>query len=180
MRVLTGVARATGSSILTTLLACGGSASSPSTPPTAYETRASAHFIFRHTALDTASIAQPAATLESHVGRITGSLAVASMPTVTVTLYADRTALQEAVRSQAGTLPSFASGLVTGVDQIHILSPNLASAWTYERGVTAIVHEFAHTVSLRLNPTIATRGGSGRPSHCTRPGSSSIRAPCLT
>jgi hypothetical protein len=39
--------------------------------------------------------------------------------------------------------------------QIHILSPNLVNVWTYDRAVTSIVHEFAHTVTLRVNPTFA-------------------------
>ena len=54
-----------------------------------------------------------------------------------------------------GTVPAFASGLVTGPGDIHVLSPNLASAWSYANGVTAIVHEFAHCASLRVNPSIA-------------------------
>jgi hypothetical protein len=33
-------------------------------------------------------------------------------------------------------------------------SPNLASRWRYADGVAAIVHEFAHCVSMRVNPGI--------------------------
>ena len=136
--------------------ACGGSGGTgPSPPSTSYAEYTSAHFIFRHTPLDTSTIAQTAATVESNVGRITASLGVADTLRVTVTLYADRAAMQEAVRPVAGTLPSFASGLVTGPDQIHIMSPNLGNVWTYDRAVTSIVHEFAHTVTLRLNPAFA-------------------------
>jgi hypothetical protein len=54
-----------------------------------------------------------------------------------------------------GAIPSFASGLVTGPGAIHVLSPSLSAQWSYESGVTAIVHEFAHCVSLRANPSIA-------------------------
>jgi hypothetical protein len=136
--------------------ACGGNGGTgPSPPSTSYAEYTSAHFIFRHTPLDTSTIAQTAATVESNVGRITASLGAAGALRVTVTLYADRAALQEAVRPVVGTLPSFASGLVTGPDQIHILSPNLVNVWTYDRAVTSIVHEFAHTVTLRVNPTFA-------------------------
>ena len=134
-------------------LGCGGGhATTPSSPSPSYSDYSSAHFTFRYTPLDTATIAQTAATVESNVARITASLGVAGTMRVTVTLYADRAALQEAVRPVVGTLPSFASGLVTGPDQIHILSPNLGN---YNRGVTSIVHEFAHTVALRVNPTFA-------------------------
>ena len=136
------------------VLSCDGATSPSSTSPS-YAEHASAHFVFRYTPLDTSTIAQTAAAVESQVARITASLGVTGTARVTVTLYADRGSLQVAVRPAAGTLPSFASGLVTGADQFHILSPSLASAWTYDRAVTAIVHEFAHTVSLRVNPTIA-------------------------
>jgi hypothetical protein len=154
MRVHGARAHGVIAAVVTALLACGGHATSPSAAVT-YATYGSAHFTFRYTPIDAATVAQTAALVEGQVARITTSLAVTAMPAVTVTLYADRAALQDAVRPSVGTLPSFASGLVTGPDQIHILSPNFSSAWTYERGVTAIVHEFAHTVSLRVSPTIA-------------------------
>ena len=60
-----------------------------------------------------------------------------------------------AVVPLVGNVPSFASGLVTGPGDIHVLSPNLASRWSYAEGVVAIVHEFAHCASTRVNPAIA-------------------------
>ncbi len=119
----------------------------------AFSTHASDHFTVRYTALDTATVAETATTLEGHYARITGDLGVTSQPRVTVTLHVDRASLQEAVRPIVGALPSFASGLVTGPDSIHILSPNLTGQWTYATAVTALVHEFAHCVSLTLNPS---------------------------
>jgi hypothetical protein len=105
--------------------------------------------------MDAASIAAIAAEVEGHHERITADLGVASMPTVTVVLYPDRATLHEAVRPIVGPVPAFAAGLVTGVDRIHVVSPNAAAVWPYEAGVQAVVHEFAHCVSLRLNPGIA-------------------------
>src|SRR5512144_2244605 len=55
--------------------ACGGSGGTgPSPPSSSYTEYSSAHFLFRHTSLDTATIAQTAATVESSVARITASL----------------------------------------------------------------------------------------------------------
>ena len=61
------------------------------------------------------------------------------------------------MRPIVGALPTFASGLGTGPDSIHILSPNLTGQWTYATAVTALVHEFAHCVSLTLNPSFGNR-----------------------
>lgn len=103
--------------------------------------------------MDAASVAQTADAVEAEYDRITGDLGVTQMPIVVVTLYPDLNSLSAAVAPVVGPLPSFATALVTGVDAVHSLSPNLASRWTYRDAVTAIVHEFAHCVSLRLNPS---------------------------
>jgi len=141
-------------------LACLAAASGSSGPPTSpspstsFSTYQSAHLTFRYTAMDAASVVQTAATVEAEFTRITDDLGVTEMPRVVVTLYPNIDALRQAVTPLVGSIPSFASGLVTGVDAVHILSPNLASAWPYRDGVTNIVHEFAHCVSIRLNPSI--------------------------
>jgi hypothetical protein len=74
---------------------------------------------------------------------------------VTVTLYPDQESFRTAVVPLVGSVPSFASGLVSGPAAIHVLSPSLTSRWSYSEGLVAIVHEFAHCVSLNLNPAIA-------------------------
>jgi hypothetical protein len=138
-------------------IACGGASTSPSASPSpvAFATRQSARFTFRYTAIDAPSIAQTAATVENEHDRITADLGVTQMPTVVVTLYPDLDARRQAVSPIVGPLPSFASGLVTGVDAVHIISPNSTAAGSYSAAVTNIVHEFAHCVSLRLNPAFA-------------------------
>jgi hypothetical protein len=136
---------------------CGGAGTEgpagPSTVPTQFAAFTSAHFVFHHTGLDSANVATIAQSVESHHARITADLGVSSMPVVAVYLHPDRRSLQEAVQPLVGTLPSFATGLVTGVDRIHIVSPNAAPVWPYEQALQAVVHEFAHCVSLRLNPS---------------------------
>jgi hypothetical protein len=129
-----------------------GSPMAPAKAAPTFQTFQSPHFAFRHTALDDATIAQTGAAVEGEYGRITVDLAVTQMPQVTVTLYPDVEALRQAVSPIVGAIPTFATGLVTGADAIHILSPSLPANGPYSAAVTNIVHEFAHCVSLRLNP----------------------------
>ena len=159
MEVLRSAARSVRALPLVVALACGSSGTpmGPEAALPAFSTHSSDHFTVRYTALDTATVADTATTLDGHSARITGDLGVTSQPRVTVTLHGDRASLQEAVRPTVGTLPSFASGLVTGPDSIHILSPNLIGQWPYATAVTALVHEFAHCVSLTLNPSFGNR-----------------------
>jgi len=140
--------------------ACGGSdRSSPTAPsPTAvvdFSTYQSTRFSFRFTSIDSSTIAQTAAAVESEVDRILGDIAVTAMPQVTVTLYPSGGALRQGVGNQAGPIPTFATGLVTGPTAIHIISPNVPATWSYADGVTSIVHEFAHCVTLVANPSFA-------------------------
>ena len=136
---------------------CGGSSpAGPSpTPAAVFQQHTSEHFILQFTSIDAASVDETAARIEAEYARIVGDLQPPQMSRVTVFLYPDRASMQDAVRGVVGTLPAFATGLVTGAASIHVLSPNLASAWPYADGVRAIVHEFAHCVSLQVNSTIA-------------------------
>jgi len=113
----------------------------------------SARLTFRYTSIDASTIAHTAALVEAEIDRVTDDLGVTQMPTVTITLYPNVDALRTAMTPLVGFFPSFASGLVTGADAVHILSPNLTEQWAYRDGITNTVHEYAHCVSLRLNPT---------------------------
>ena len=139
------------------LVGCGGGGGNPATPTAAitFASHSSAHFTFRYTPLDAASVSSTAAAIEDHHARILGDLGLVQIPAVTVTLYPDQQSFRAAVVPLVGSVPSFASGLVSGPTAIHVLSPSLASRWSYSEGLTAIVHEFAHCVSLNLNPSIA-------------------------
>jgi hypothetical protein len=133
-------------------VACGGSTVAPAA--SVGGTFTSSHFLFRYTALDGPSISDIAASLEREYSRILTDLAVDAMPTVTVTLYTDHAVLEAATRAAAGVLPPSASGLVTSSTEIHLMSPN-APAWgPYSRMLSNLVHEFAHCVSMRVNPRI--------------------------
>ena len=148
--------RAAGAGLLAvTLAGCGGgAATAPSSPTAAGGTHTSAHFVFHYTALDAANIASIAGTVEAEYARVLADLGVSNMPVVDVTFHADHAALQAAVGPIVGTIPAFASGLVTSSTQIHMISPN-APAVPFAQAVTNVVHEFAHCVSLHIDATFA-------------------------
>jgi hypothetical protein len=118
---------------------------------------ASAHFTFDYPAVDAATIAATAAHLESEHARVVSALGVTDMPRVHVTLYADHAALEAATRSVAGVVPSWTYGLVTAEDRIHCMSPSQPGWGPYDRRMSDLVHEFAHGVTLHVNPRIANR-----------------------
>ena len=122
--------------------------------PRPFETHPSANFSFRYTAMDAATVAQTAARVEAEHARITRDLGVTGMGRVTVTLYPDQASLRAGVAPLVGSIPSFATGLVTGPYAVHIVSPN-AQPGAYDAAVADIVHEFAHCVSLVANPGFA-------------------------
>ena len=155
MRLLRALGAAAGLAAVAGCGTGGPAQPGPPAPPIAFAVHASAHFVFRYTPMDAATIAATATAVEAHQARIADDLGVGAMPPVTVTLYPDLEAFRAGVRPLVGNVPSFASGLVTGPADVHVLSPNLSARWTYAQGVTAIVHEFAHCASLRANPSIA-------------------------
>jgi hypothetical protein len=150
--------RAAGAGLLAAALtACGGGGPTPpsSPTPTPGGTHTTAHFVFHFTALDAANIGSIAGSVEAEYPRILADLGVSTMPVVDVTFYADHAALQSAVGPIVGPIPAFASGLVTSPTQIHMISPNAPAGVPFAQAVTNLVHEFAHCVSLRVDPTFA-------------------------
>ena len=125
------------------------------TPEPAPHTYSSAHFLFHHGDLDAATIAATAAAIEAQYDRVIADLAAGSMPMVHVTFHPDHASLQNAVRSVAGTIPSWASGLVIAADQIHMMSFGLPAWGPHAQRVTELVHEFAHAVSMRISPSVS-------------------------
>ena len=137
-------------------LSCGGSAAAPS--PLAAQAVAppfvSAHFTFFYTTLDTANIGAVAQAVEGEYARILNDLGAGPLPTVQVHFYPDHQALEAAVAPLVGTIPSWASGLATAVDQIHLMSPNHPAYAPLDRMLSNLVHEFAHCASIRVNARI--------------------------
>ncbi len=112
------------------------------------------HFKIYYTPLDDQNIAGTADSLESNYTRIVEDLAGENIPIIQVHFYTDIAALQEAVRHTEPNLPSFAIGLATSASEIHMLSPNHPMQ-QYNYMVKNTLHEFAHCVSLSINPAIA-------------------------
>jgi hypothetical protein len=115
---------------------------------------ASAHFVFFYTTLDSANIEVIARAAEAEYSRILHDLGVDTLPAVQVHFYTDHQALEGAVAAIAGPIPSWASGLATAQDQIHLMSPNHPAYAPFDRMLSNIMHEFAHCVSMRANPRI--------------------------
>jgi hypothetical protein len=91
--------------------------------------------------------------LERNYSRILSDLRSDSLPMITLTLYRDHDRLARAVRPII--VPSWASGLATTQDQIHLMSPGVDGWGPLDRATRNAVHEFAHCVSLHENSTIA-------------------------
>jgi hypothetical protein len=125
------------------------------TPNTGPHTYSSTHFIFHHGDLDLPTIAATADAIEAEYERVIADLGAGSMPTVHVTFHPDHESLQSAVRAVAGSIPSWASGLVIAADQIHMMSFGLPSWGPHSQRTTELVHEFAHAVSMRISPSVA-------------------------
>ena len=134
---------------------CGGTLEGPTNPDPAVATFASTHFVFRYPPGDAAIVSSIADAVEREYNRIVDDLRAAAVPAVTVTLYADHAALEAAVRPIVGAVPSFASGLVTSQSAIHMMSPNAPGWGPLHRMQSNLVHEFAHCVTLHLNPGAA-------------------------
>jgi hypothetical protein len=135
-------------------LACGGSPVSPSAGAASLPTESlrTAHFTLHYGAIDAGTVQQTGARLEAEYNRITADLQVVSMPVVDIYFYATHEALVTGAGPNAGVIPSWATGLATSVSQVHMLSP--AVAGPYDRAVSNLVHEFAHCVSIRVQPSI--------------------------
>jgi hypothetical protein len=133
---------------------CGGARAAPSLVSVPAGTYTSAHFVVQYTALDAGNVATIASAVESQYARILSDLGADRMPAVTVTLYLDHAAMVAATQAVAGPIPASASGLVTGESQIHLMSPNSPAWGPFDRMVSNLVHEFAHCVSLHVNPRI--------------------------
>lgn len=141
---------------VTLVVGCGSGPLRPSSL-TARAGRQTAHFTFHYPPIDAATIEDTGARIEREYPRVLADLGVAAMPRVHVTYYTDHAALEAATVAIAGVVPPWAYGLVTAEDQIHCMSPNLAAWGPYARRMSDLTHEFAHGVTLHLNPRFANR-----------------------
>ncbi|HSL22751.1 MAG TPA: hypothetical protein VK886_14560 [Vicinamibacterales bacterium] len=137
--------------------ACGSGSKSPVSPlgpGAAARQHVTANFIFHYTPADAAMVAPIANGAEAEHDRIVSELQPGSMPAVNVQYYAGFDAMRDAVRPIAGDIPAWATGLVTAADRIHLISP-AALGVSVDRATVSVVHEFAHCVTLRVEPRSA-------------------------
>ncbi len=134
------------------LASCGGRA--PTAPSTAYEQPSvkvtTAHFRILADRAGPSLLAGIAATLESEYPRITSDLRVSELSVTSVYVWQDSTSFYDHMRRTAGTVWQGSGGWVPGPHTVSILAADL----TASRAASAAVHEFAHVVSIGVNPSI--------------------------
>ena len=99
-----------------------------------------------HDTLEQSDIQHLVRALQENYQRIQHHLQVPSLPTITVQIWSDEEAYQDAMAATLGMRFPGSRGYVTGPQELRLL---------YHRRLSAqeeAVHEFAHVVSLNLNP----------------------------
>ena len=107
------------------------------------------HFKIAYTTLDDTNIKEIADSLEAGYPKITSQLQSGDLPIVNVHFYENITELKKVFPD----FPDWAVGQATSVAQIHMISPNNPKQ-DYHTMIRNTKHEFAHCVSLMINPTI--------------------------
>ncbi|RPI15122.1 MAG: hypothetical protein EHM58_14860 [Ignavibacteriae bacterium] len=114
----------------------------------------SIHFTFYYTSYDSLSIKTTADSVERNYSRILSDLQTDTVLKTSVHFYKTYEELAAVVRHVVPNLPTWAIGLSTAKDTIHMLSPK-HSEQNYEYMLIVLIHEFTHCVSLNINPAIA-------------------------
>ena len=109
--------------------------------------RESEHFSFYFDGFSEARIQPIIDSLEKNYDRIITDLEVDSMPVVRVKIWTSRMGFYREMERLLGVRYSGADGYVFGPSEFHVMLVN-------DDAIKA-VHEFAHVVSLNLNPTFA-------------------------
>jgi hypothetical protein len=107
----------------------------------------SEHFQFFFDGLSDAPIRPIAGALEENHDRVISDLGVASMPVVRVKVWRSTEGFYDEMVRLLGVRYSGADGYVYGGEELHVRLVNDAPI--------KAVHEFAHVVSLNLNPTFS-------------------------
>jgi hypothetical protein len=107
------------------------------------------HFKISYTTLDDNNIEEIADSLEAGYPKITSHLQSGDLPIVNVHFYENIAALKKVFPD----FPEWAVGQATSVSQIHMISPN-DNKLDYQTMIRNIKHEFAHCVSMKINPSI--------------------------
>lgn len=126
-------------------LGCGAGPAAPTSAGENLQLRLQTdHFRMLGDRVSDQSLRGAADRLEANFARITSELGVAGMTPITVKIWQDETAFAAELRRYFGQSLN-ATGYVTGRDELRVLA-------TPQLQVT-VVHEFAHAVSLYVNPS---------------------------
>lgn len=113
----------------------------------------SAHFRFYYTSYDSLSIKAISDSVEGKYSEFLSDLQTDFNVKVNVHFYKTHEELEEA----AGfSLPLWTVGLPTAKDQIHMISPKHPDQ-DYSYMIVALIHEFAHCVTLNINASFGNR-----------------------
>jgi len=131
---------------------CGSTPTAPSTTAERPTVKlATAHFQILGDRAGAAVLAGLADALESEYARITSDLRVSGLQPTSVYVWQDSTSFYEHMRTTAGTVWQGAAGWVPGPHTVSIL------VVSESRARASAVHEFAHVLSLGVNPTFGNR-----------------------
>lgn len=108
------------------------------------------HFKIFYTLLDDKNIQEIADSLEAGYPKITSHLQPGDMPIAKIQFYTNSVELNKANPG----MPVWAIGQATSDSTIYIISPNDPKQ-DYQTMIRNIKHEFAHCVSMKINPTIS-------------------------
>ncbi len=133
-------------------VSCGGQA--PVSPSPALEEPVlkvtSAHFRILGDRAGSSLLQSIADGLEADYPRITADLRVSGLGTTSVYVWQDSTSFYDHMQRTAGTVWQGSGGWVPGPHTVSILVADL----TASRAAGAAIHEFAHVVSIAVNPSI--------------------------
>ncbi len=144
-------------SISATMLSCSDekTTNNPVPPPDPIPfPYTSEHFTFYYTSYDSLFMPEISDTLENNYSRILGDLLTDSIAHTVVHFYSSYQELADAVRHIVPNLPAWAIGLSTAKDTIHMIAPKHPQH-QYEYMLVVLIHEFAHCVTLNINPNFA-------------------------
>jgi hypothetical protein len=120
----------------------------PTDVPADTATHATAHFDFvLYDGLSWNAVRPSLDPMEAQYPRVTDDLQVPEPPRVRVEVWAARSAFDSATQATLGVIYQGATGYVLGTTGVRLL--------LNENTAQESVHEFAHVLSLNLNPTIA-------------------------
>jgi hypothetical protein len=131
--------------------ACSSTATSPSSASATHEEQltlklTTTHFRVLADRAALATLQAIADSLEAAYPRVTADLGTGDLPVVSASVWQDQASFYETMRRNLGQVYTGATGYVTGPQGVALLA-NASVA-------SSASHEFAHVVSLAVNPTI--------------------------